>query len=230
MSELTNQHAMGKHPCPAAYLRPMLIPPRVYPKNKQIPPRVSTPKTNPSALLHPNADYAPSRSFLLQLRHKTLVTVDDHTPFAMICILCSVDFEDLARHLAPTDKNKCSRVFTAAYKGYALKCHGCNKELGARVVENALKHAAVCDPEETESETEEDLNRRSSTAMTVAEVRALRRRERLEDNDNKDKRNSGSKRKATAFGLPWTAESRLTMLAAGQPSTVCTLSQLFELI
>ena len=48
----------------------------------------------------------------------------------MICILCSVDFEDLAGHLGSAEKNKCSRVFTTAYKGYALTCHGCDKELG----------------------------------------------------------------------------------------------------
>ena len=142
----------------------------------------------------------------------------------MICILCAIDFEDLAGHLAATEKNKCSRVFTTAYKGYALTCHGCNKELGARVVENALKHAAVCDPEETESETDEELDRRSRRLMTVAEVRALRRKGRLEDSGNNDKRdsgsNSGSKRKATVLGLPWTTESTSTMLAANQRSTM----------
>ena len=52
--------------------------------------------------------------------------------------------------------------------------------------------------------------------MTVAEVRALRRKGDV----NEDKRSSGSKRKATEFGLPWTAESRSTMLAANQRSTV----------
>lgn len=94
----------------------------------------------------------------------------------MICPLCSVDFEDLAGHLSSTEKNKCTRVFTASYKGYALVCHICDKEIGPRVVESALKHAAVCDPEETESETEEERRGRPLGFMTAAEVRAQRRR------------------------------------------------------
>lgn len=144
----------------------------------------------------------------------------------MICILCCVDFEDLAGHLASTEKNKCSRVFTTAYKGYALTCQGCNKKLGARVVENALKHAAACDPEETESETEEDRDRRSRRLMTVAEVRAMRRKGRL---GGEDKRSSGSERKAAAFGLPWTAESISTMLAENQRSVVSSTTLSFSL-
>lgn len=79
----------------------------------------------------------------------------------MICPLCSIDFEDLAGHLSSTEKNKCTRVFTASYKGYALMCHMCNKEIGPCVVKSALKHAAVCDPEETESEREEERSGRS---------------------------------------------------------------------
>lgn len=73
----------------------------------------------------------------------------------MICIFCDIDFEDLAQHLCDRHtKFRCSRVFTSAYKGYAAVCHRCGEELGGRTVEHAVKHAAVCDPEATESDPE----------------------------------------------------------------------------
>ena len=73
----------------------------------------------------------------------------------MICPFCEIDFEDLAQHLRDGHaKFRCGRVFTSAYKGYAAVCHRCGDELGGRTVEHAVKHAAVCDPEATETDEE----------------------------------------------------------------------------
>lgn len=80
----------------------------------------------------------------------------------MICIFCEVDFEDLERHLRDRHaKSRCWRLFTSAYKGYAAVCHRCGFELGGRTVQHALEHAAVCDPEATESDPEMERYKRA---------------------------------------------------------------------
>lgn len=79
----------------------------------------------------------------------------------MICIFCDVEYENLEAHLCDKGaKSKCYLVFTSAFKGYAPRCQRCGIELRKRTVSNALKHAKICDPEATESETEEELNAR----------------------------------------------------------------------
>ncbi|CAM9699112.1 unnamed protein product [Ectocarpus sp. 6 AP-2014] len=79
----------------------------------------------------------------------------------MICILCEVEYENLEMHLCDKGaKSKCYRVFTSAFRGYAVQCRCCGKYLGKLTVAKAVKHAKICDPEETESETEEELNAR----------------------------------------------------------------------
>jgi len=84
---------------------------------------------------------------------KTKVSPD--FTFIMICPFCDIEFEDLARHLRDSGTRfRCSRVFTSAYKGYAAVCHRCGEELPGRTVEHAVNHAAVCDPEATETDEE----------------------------------------------------------------------------
>jgi len=57
-------------------------------------------------------------------------------------------------------------IFTSAYKGYPAACHQCGLELGVRTVQNAVKHAVVCDPEATESEMQRYKFARKSCATT----------------------------------------------------------------